>query len=70
MQEIALFPFIDPAVQIIVVAAAALVMLFFLSSVSDVLRARQRRPRRMANADSGVAVRVHASPIEDSRAAS
>jgi hypothetical protein len=69
MQEIALFPFIDPAVQI-VVAAAALVLLFFLSSLSDVLRARQRRPRRMANADSGVAVRVHASPIEDSRAAS
>ena len=47
MQEAALFPFIDPAVQVIVVCAAAFVLLFFLSSVSDALRARERRTREL-----------------------
>ena len=38
-----LFPFIDPAVQIIVVCAAGLVLLFFLSALSDALRMRGQR---------------------------
>ncbi|MGH8444333.1 MAG: hypothetical protein ACREVL_03650 [Solimonas sp.] len=41
--EIALFPFIDPAVQVIVACAAGLVLLFFFSALSDALRARSHR---------------------------
>lgn len=45
MSEAILFPFIDPAVQVIVVCAAAFVLLFFLSALSDALRAREKRAR-------------------------
>jgi len=50
MEHAVLFPFIDPAVQFIVMAAAALVLMFFLVSVSDAWRARQRRSRRAERA--------------------
>ncbi len=46
MSEVALFPFIDPAVQAIVVCAAGFVLLFFFFSLSDAWRARERRVRR------------------------
>lgn len=46
MSEAALFPFIDPAVQVIVICAAAFGLLFFLFSLSDAWRARERRVRR------------------------
>ncbi|WP_028006496.1 hypothetical protein [Solimonas flava] len=46
MSEAALFPFIDPAVQVIVVCAGGFVLLFFCFSLSDAWRARERRVRR------------------------
>lgn len=43
MSDAVLFPFIDPAVQIVVVCAAAFILVFFLFALSDAFRMRGRR---------------------------
>lgn len=40
MPDQMLFAFIDPAMQIIAICAAAFILLFFLSALSDAMRAR------------------------------
>ncbi|WP_028079211.1 hypothetical protein [Solimonas soli] len=70
MQEAVLFPFIDPAVRLIVICAAALVLLFFLSSLSDALRARERRTRRSPRTDANAMACAHVSTIDQQASAS
>ncbi|NKF23433.1 hypothetical protein [Solimonas marina] len=61
--DVILFPFIDPAVQIIVICAAAFVVFFFLSALSDVLRMRRHAPRAERSAQ---AAEPHASIASNS----
>ncbi|NGY03418.1 hypothetical protein [Solimonas terrae] len=40
MSDPVLFAFVDPAMQIIAICAAAFILLFFLSTLSDAVRVR------------------------------